>query len=133
MITGGKITSVEAKRESDEPITGLSINIALDNVTVKGSEVEIKYTYTANYESKVGMLKIIGVLNAKEDGKLAREIGDLWTKQKRLPDQFAEIVLNTVNFTCGTNGTLVVRAVNLSPPMIPPKIELAKGGASTRA
>jgi len=133
MITGGKIISVEAKRDSDEPITGLAINIALDTVTVKGGDVEIKYTYTASYENKVGTLKMSGVLSAKEDNKAAREIGDLWTKQKRLPDEFAEIVLNTINFTCGTNGTLVVRAVNLSPPMIPPKIEIAKGGGSTRA
>jgi len=127
MIVGGKIISVEAKRTSEEPITGLDINIAIDNVKVNGGGIEIKYLYTAKYAKDVGFLKIEGILNASEENAKAKSIGELWGKEKRLPDDFAELVLNTINFTCGTNGTLVVRPVNLSPPMIPPRIELAKG------
>ena len=74
-------------------------------------------------------MKIIGTLESKEDLKAAKEIESTWKASKKLPDAFAEIVLNTVNYTCGTNGTLVVRPVNLAPPLIPPKIELQKGGA----
>ncbi len=36
----------------------------------------------------------------------------------------AELVLNAINYACGTNGTLVVRAINLSPPIVPPRIQL---------
>ncbi|MFH1285207.1 MAG: hypothetical protein ABIH99_01360 [Candidatus Micrarchaeota archaeon] len=126
MITGGKITAVEAKREKDDPISGLSINIGLDDVKVKGENIEINYTYTVNYAENVGTLKIAGVLYAKEDAKKSASIGSSWKKDKKLPDDFAELVLNTINFTCGTNGTLVVRPINLSPPMIPPKIEISK-------
>ncbi|MBI5158899.1 hypothetical protein HY992_02150 [Candidatus Micrarchaeota archaeon] len=128
MITGGKITSVEAKRDKDDPITGLSINIGLDDLKVNGEDVEISYTYTVSYAQAVGTLKITGVLYAKETTKKAAEISKSWKDSRRLPNDFAEIVLNTINFTCGTNGTLVVRPINLSPPMIPPKIEIAKGG-----
>ncbi len=130
MIVGGKIMSVEAKRNNDSEVRGLDINIAVDDVKAEGENVEVHYTYSATYQENVGSLKITGVLNAKEDPKVAKEIVDTWKKEKRLPDQFAEIVLNTVNFTCGTNGTLVVRPVNLSPPMIPPRIQIAKGGAA---
>jgi len=129
LITGGKIISVEAKREKDDPITGLSINIGLDDIKVTGENIEIKYTYSVNYAEGVGSLKINGILYAKETTAKSKDISKKWSETKRLPDDFAEIVLNTINFTCGTNGTLVVRPINLSPPMIPPKIEIAKGGA----
>ena len=131
MITGGKITSVEAVRDKDDPITGLSINISLDGVKVNGGDIEIKYTYTVTYADGVGKLTIEGILFAKEDKALASSINKSWKDSKKLPNDFAEIVLNTINFTCGTNGTLVVRPINLSPPMIPPKIEIAKSGASS--
>lgn len=124
MITGGRIFSVEAKRNSEEPITGLAINIGIDDVTSEGNDLTIKYTYTADYAKNVGLLKIIGEITATEEH--AREIMLSWKKDKRLPEDFAELILNTINFTCGTNGTLVVRPINLSPPMVPPRIELAK-------
>ena len=124
MITGGKIFSVEAKRNNEDPIVGLSINIAIDDVANEGNDLEIKYTYTADYAKNVGTLKITGSINASEEH--AREIMLSWKKDKKLPEDFAEVVLNTINFTCGTNGTLVVRPINLSPPMVPPRIEIAK-------
>ncbi len=133
MITGGKINSVEAKRDKDDAISGLAINIGLDKVTVKGDDVTIAYTYTVAYADGVGSLKILGELYAKEEPKKATEISKSWSENRRLPNDFAEVVLNTINFTCGTNGTLVVRPVNLSPPMIPPKIEIAKAGAGAKA
>ncbi|MFH1447475.1 MAG: hypothetical protein ABIG39_01310 [Candidatus Micrarchaeota archaeon] len=124
MITGGKIFSVEAKRKNDEPITGLSINIGIDDVTSEGNDLQVKYTYTAEYAKDVGTLTISGAIMAQEEH--AREVVVSWKKDKKLPEDFAELILNTINFTCGTNGTLVVRPLNLSPPMVPPRIELAK-------
>ena len=130
MITGGKIISVEAKRDSDGQVTGMSINIGLDSLDVKGEDIEIAYTYTVSYAEKVGRLVIKGILYAREERGKAGEIAKSWKASKKLPLDFAEAVLNTINYACGTNGTLVVRPVNLSPPMIPPKIEIAKGGSA---
>ena len=67
MITGGRITSVEAKREKDGDIRGLDINIAVDEVSADGENVEVKYTYTATYQENIVSLRITGVLLAKED------------------------------------------------------------------
>ncbi|MDE1798246.1 MAG: hypothetical protein KGH63_02480 [Candidatus Micrarchaeota archaeon] len=131
MITGIRISSVEASRTSDEEIKGLDINIGIEAVKVIGPEVEITFTYTATYQQNVGVLKMGGSILSHEDPKYAKEIADAWAKDKHLPDAYSELVLNAVNFTCGTNGTLVVRPVNLAPPMVPPRIELNKGGAST--
>ena len=124
MITGIKLTKVEARRNKDDEISGLSINISVDSVAAKGGEVSIGFSYSATYAEGVGELKIGGTVTSKEDPKLSREISDKWEKEKKLPDAFAELVLNAINYACGTNGTLVVRAVNLSPPIVPPRIQL---------
>jgi len=130
MITGIRIDRVEAKREKNEDVKGLDVNIGIDNVKVSGPEIEIAFNYSATYQEKVGMLKMEGALLAHEDEKSAKEILDSWKKTKKLPDNFSEMVLNAINFTCGTNGVLVVRPVNLAPPMIPPRIQLKKQDAT---
>lgn len=127
MITGIRIDKVEARREKNEDIKGLDVNIGIDNVKVTGPEVEIAFSYVATYQEGVGVLKMSGALLAHEDKKTADGISKSWEKEKKLPDEFSELVLNAVNFTCGTNGVLVVRPVNLAPPMIPPRIQLKKG------
>lgn len=124
MITGIKITKAEARRDNDNEVSGLNINIGVDNVAAKGGDVTIEFNYAATYMDNVGELKMSGSLTSKEDAKLAKEIVDRWAKEKKLPDAYAELVLNAVNYACGTNGTLVVRAINLSPPIVPPRIQL---------
>ena len=130
MITNIRIGSVEAKRLRDAEITGLDINIGIDKVSVSGARVSIEFNYLATYKDSVGELKMTGMIETSEEPKMAKEIDSLWTKDKRLPDAYSELILNAVNFTCGTNGVLVVRPVNLAPPMVPPRIEMAKGGGS---
>ena len=124
MITGIKLSRVEAHRDKDDEITGLSINISVDSVSVKSGEVAIGFSYSATYAEGVGELKVGGTVTSKEDPKFSREISDKWEKDKKLPDAFAEMALNAINYACGTNGVFVARPVNLSPPIVPPKIQL---------
>ena len=124
MITGGKIVSVEAKRDKEDNVNGLNINIGLDDVAVKNDEVTIQYTFNVKYEDNVGNLKITGILQAKEDAKTIKEITKMWKGNKRLPNDFAEVVLNTINYTCGVNGTLVVQPLRLTPPMQLPRVRI---------
>lgn len=133
MITGIRIDKAEATRHKQEEIKGLDINISIDNVKATGQEFEIVFAYTVSYLDGVGELKMGGSIFSHEDAKMAKEINDTWAKDKRLPDAYSELILNAINFTCGTNGVLVVRPVNLAPPMVPPRIELAKGGAASAA
>ena len=124
MITGIKITEVSARRDKDTEMTGLNVNIGVDSVTVKGNEAEIAFNYTVSYAEGVGELKMKGSIISREDEKLLKEIKEKWGRDKKLPDAFAEIILNAINYACGTNGVFVVRPVNLSPPIIPPRIQL---------
>ncbi len=126
MITGERILEVSGKRLANEPIRGLNINIMLEAVTVKGEDIEMTYEYTATYEQNVGELKIKGVLTAKEDKKLAKEIEDEWKKSKKIPDSYAELILGAIQYSGSANGTLIARVCNLTAPLIPPKIQLGR-------
>lgn len=124
MITSGRITYAEVKKLKEESAAGLSINVTIDSVEAAKGMLEIKYTYVVSYEKDVATLKISGVIEAKEDSP--EKIVDEWKKRQKLPDGFAEELLNAINFTCGANGTLIVRALNLAPPMVLPKIQISK-------
>jgi hypothetical protein len=124
MITGGKIVYVEAKRDKEGPVKGLSMNVGIDDISTNGDQITIQYTFSVNYEDKVGQLKMSGLLFASEDRSRVKEIDDMWKKSKRMPEDFAELVLNTINYTCGVNGTFVVQPVRLSPPMQMPLVKV---------
>jgi len=94
MITGIRINSVEARRESDDEIKGLDINIGIEAVKVIGPEVEVTFTYTATYQKGVGTLKMGGSILSHEDPAYAQEIAAAWAKDKHLPDAYSELVLN---------------------------------------
>ncbi|MEM3555640.1 MAG: hypothetical protein QXF56_02910 [Candidatus Micrarchaeia archaeon] len=124
MITGGKIVHVEARRDKEGPVSGMNINIGIDDLVVKGDEITVQYTFLVEYQENIGNLKIVGVLYASEEREKAKAIEDMWKKTKKLPEDFAEVVLNTINYTCGVNGTFVVQPVRLSPPMQLPRVRV---------
>jgi hypothetical protein len=127
MIVGERILEVSGKKEPGATIKGLSINISLEDVkNTSSGQLEITYVYTANYDDNVGQIKIKGQLTAKEEDKLAREIGENWAKNKKFPDSYAETVLSSVNYSGMANGTLLARVLGLSAPLIPPKIQMPK-------
>ncbi len=130
MITGGTIDYVEAKREKEGDPKGIGIDIQLTAVKVEGRRITIKYDYKVVYNEGIGNMKMSGTLFADEDAKKAKEVEETYKKEKRLPDDFAEVVLNTISFTCGTNGIFVIRPVNLAPPLVPPKIQLSRPPAA---
>jgi hypothetical protein len=131
MIVGERILDVSGKKTANGSIKGLNINIALEDVQQQNGQVEITYVYTANYEENVGQIKIKGILMAKEEDKLAAEIVDMWKKNKKVPDVYAETVLSAVNYSGSANGTLIARVLGLTAPLIPPRIQLSKAPAAS--
>ncbi|MDO8553264.1 MAG: hypothetical protein Q7S22_00515 [Candidatus Micrarchaeota archaeon] len=126
MITGGRIDSIAGKKTSEDQIKGLNINIAIDTVKINGQKIEVGYTYIASYPDNVGEMTIKGVLFADEDKKISKEVEIEWQKNKKIPQVYAETILNAINYTGSANGTLIARVLNLSPPLVPPRISLSE-------
>ncbi|MEM3364677.1 MAG: hypothetical protein QXS93_04175 [Candidatus Micrarchaeia archaeon] len=128
---GVKLNYVEAKREKDSLISGLNININIDDVKAVGDDIVMDFTYSVTYAEDVGYLKVSGTVYAKDTTAGAKAIENGWRMEKKLPDDIAQPLLNLINFSSGVNGVFVARAVNLAPPLVPPRIEItSKGGAS---
>lgn len=126
MIVGERIIEISGKRAPKGSVTGLNINIALEDVQKQGDIVELTYVYTANYEENFGQIRIKGVLLAREEEKVANDILDTWKKGKKVPDGYAETVLSAVNYSGSANGTLLARVLGLTAPLIPPRIQISK-------
>lgn len=133
MITGNKILKIEGERKNMDLITGLKFNIGIEDVQIAGDGVTVKYTFEVNYSGKkeeVGHIKISGEIEAKEEKKVLNEIEKEWKDKKRLPIEFAETVINTINFVCGANGTLVSFPLGLTPPIPMPQAKLQPSESS---
>ncbi|MFH0737186.1 MAG: hypothetical protein V1827_00955 [Candidatus Micrarchaeota archaeon] len=140
MIVGERILEVSGNKALKGNPKGLGINIALEDVKLNEENkdiIEITYVYTANYQENIGEIKIKGILLEREDGKTskfdARNIAETWKKSKKVPDDYASIVLSQVNYSGSANGTLLARVLNLSAPLIPPRIQLNKGAEAGAA
>lgn len=128
---GVKLSYVEAKRERDALITGLNININIDDVKAINDDIMIDFTYSVNYADNIGYLKISGTVYAKDTVSEAKKLEEGWRMEKRLPNEIAQPLLNLINFSSGVNGVFVARALNLAPPLVPPRIEITSRGATT--
>ncbi len=127
MIVGERILEVSGTKALNANISGLSINISLEDVAkAADGNLEITYAYNVNYETGVGTMKIKGVLIAKEDDGLLKSVLDTWKSNKKLPDEYATMILSAVNYSGSANGTLVARVLGLTAPLIPPRIQLPK-------
>lgn len=126
MIVGNRVTKLEAAREKQEPRKGLNFKINIKDAKVTAKRVDVTYEYSALYTEDVGYIKLEGVITAEEDKKLLDEIKKEWTDKQRLPQSYAEIILNAINYFGGINGVLAARVVNLSPPIVPPRFSLTK-------
>ena len=126
MIVGNRVTKVSASRDKSEPRKGLNFKINIQDVKVTGKKVEITYDYEAEYTEGVGSIKIEGLMFAEEEKALCDEVKKEWSESKKLPQTYAEVILNAINYFGGVNGVLAARIVNLSPPIVPPKFTLSK-------
>lgn len=125
-IVGERIREISGRKQKAEQIKGLSMNISVDDVRVNDKNVEVDYSYAANYEEGVGNITIKGTILAIEDGMLSKKIADEWKKNKKLPEEYTTVILSAINYSGSANGTLLARVLNLAAPLIPPRIELSK-------
>jgi len=130
MITAERVLEVSGRKDKNEGFKGTNINLSITDVKVDGETIEMGYEYTVNYEEKMGMLRIKGVITAKEDKKLAESVRSEWMKSQKLPDDYAGVILSFINFSGAVNGTPIAKELGLPAPFVqfmPQRIQLPKG------
>jgi len=140
MISGLRISHVEASRTNEEAIMNMKFNINFDAVKVDNENVHVDFTFIANYEggeaakvTEVGTLKIVGTIMSKESKKEADEISNVWKSKKTLPIGFAEGIINLLNFECGARGTLLASSIGLLAPLPLSRAKLSEQPAAGKS
>jgi hypothetical protein len=130
MITGGKIIEVSAEKKSDEKNTGLEYDIKLSDLKRNGKIITVTYNYTINYKPEMAVMKIKGELNLEFEEARAKTIEEAYKKNKFVPTDVAEEVLNASNYTTTSIGTLLAFAIGVGAPINLPKTKLEQMPAS---
>lgn len=125
------LNATEAKREGFAPAENLDININIEDMKPVGELMGVDFVYTVTYKPKAGFLKITGTVYVADKPSEVKNMLDNWKKTKALPKELGEPLLNVVNLSAGVNGVFIARALNMAPPLIPPRLQITKSGGKS--
>lgn len=127
MISGGKILQLIGDRNKDKDgatVEGINFSINVDDMRFEKDRVVIRYAHTTTYSPDLATIKVVGELYVQNEPKV-KEIEEQWKKTKQLPPAFAEEVLNAINYSASTVGTLMAFGLNIRAPLSLPAARLA--------
>lgn len=120
------LDGAEAKKEVVGQPKNIAINIRINAMALSGDELKFKFTYEADYQPNIGFLRITGIAVATDKLAAAKEIFSRWQKDKTIAPEIASPLINAINMNAGMNSLFVARALNMSPPFLPPKLDIGK-------
>ncbi len=124
MITGGRITGVEGKKLHDGQVTGMAVNINIDDVRSDGDKMTVAYTYSIDYQPGLAKMSVSGevFLDEKNSGELVEK----WKKTKQFPPAVAEDMLTAINYAASAVGTLLAFALGVNAPLTISRARIAQ-------
>ncbi len=123
-IVRGRITKINAEKVKDAPISGIELGVEFDDVKANGSNLEIWFTYHAVYKQDVGIISMSGFLMFEMDEPNVKRIVEKFQKEKEFDAPLAENIVNSINYKCGTEAILPAKVLDLTAPIVPPRIGL---------
>ncbi len=107
-------------------------NVVLTNVektdlalgSMKQNAAKFHFEFKANYEPKLAIITLNGILTFFDKPEAVKEIVEGWKKDKKVPKDVMSSVLNTVLSRCNIEAMLFAREVNLPPPIPLPKVQV---------
>lgn len=135
MISGGRITGVEAKRLKEGLSEGLSVNINIDSVKRDGGKIVVSYSYTIDYSPEIAKMTVSGEIFLQEDEAEAKKIEKEWQDKKIIGPALAEELLTAITYSSSTVGTLAAFAIGVNAPINVPRARIVpkeEGGAKPK-
>ncbi|MFA6449815.1 MAG: hypothetical protein WCX65_10120 [bacterium] len=126
IIVRGRITKIDAEKFKDAPIAGIELGVEFDGVTSNGAFLEIKFTYHAFYKEDIGRITMAGFLMFEMDEVTAKRMSDKFAADREFEPSFMESVVNNINYKCSTEAIFPAKILELTAPIVPPRIGLRK-------
>jgi len=129
-IVGFNFTKISIERKG-EPKGRVDINnnISIKDVVAanfglgktKEKGVRISYEFTSNYNPDIAEILIAGdVLFIGEEND---EILKGWKKDKKMPKEIMQDLLNTIMMRCSVESMILTKDLNLPPPIPFPRLQ----------
>ncbi|MBI4452929.1 hypothetical protein HY637_05855 [Candidatus Woesearchaeota archaeon] len=134
MIVGFSFTKLSAEKgQTAKGKIDISNNVSIKDIQEddfslgkdkKQNVLRFVFEFTSKYEPDVGSILFEGELLYMEELKKSREILSDWKKDKKLPKELMEGLLNTVLTKCNVQALILSQQVNLPPPIPLPKVQV---------
>jgi hypothetical protein len=121
---GIRFYRVNAESSSDDNFTKLAVNVDISDLKVNGDGLRIDFSYAVDYQPGIAKLKFDGYALLGGTRAELDSAQNGWKKDRSLPRDIAEPLVNIIKFSAETNGVLVAKALNMVPPLLAPKIDL---------
>ncbi|HII17388.1 TPA: hypothetical protein HA361_05740 [Candidatus Woesearchaeota archaeon] len=134
-VVGFNFTKILAEKQE---VAKGKVNIK-NNVTITGIEesdislgkgdqkaMKISFTYTSEYEPKVGKVTIEGSMLYIAEPANAEDILKQWKKEKKIASDIIAPVLNATLSKCTVQALNLTQEINLPPPIQLPRVDLKK-------
>jgi len=133
MITHGRIVEVKATKKKDGNVTGMAVNVSVDNVAAEGNQVKVTYLYEISYQQDIASMSIKGELFTDANSDLGKKVMDGWKKNKQLPSDAAEEIITALTYAGSSVGTLLAFAININAPINVPRAKVGPAGQQPKA
>ncbi len=131
-IVGFNLTKINVQREGVVKANiKVNNNIQIKDIketklrlgTDKQKTLDISFVYTTKYDPKIGNIELEGDVLLLEEAKKAKQIEKEWKKNKKIPADYVEPVMNSILNRCTVEAILLSREVNLPTPVPLPKVQ----------
>ncbi len=102
------------------------------NFMDKKTALNVEFVFTCKFEPGVGLIELKGnAIELLEDDK-TKEALDKWKKDKKLPTDVAQKILNSLLNKCYVESLILSNSMNLPSPVPLPKIKTGVKGAKPK-
>ncbi|RLE47648.1 hypothetical protein DRJ25_01890 [Candidatus Woesearchaeota archaeon] len=92
--------------------------------TAKQTVLEVSFKFTADYDPKIANITVEGSLTYFDKPDKVKECVEKWKKEKKMPDEVLNVVLNQIVTKSNIEALILAREVNLPPPIQLPKVSV---------
>jgi hypothetical protein len=92
--------------------------------TAKQTVLNVDFKFTADYDPKIAKIEIDGTLTYFEKPEKVKECVEKWKKDKKMPDDILNDILNHIVSKSNLEALFLAREVNLPPPIALPKVQV---------
>ncbi|MFH1848899.1 MAG: hypothetical protein ABH879_01805 [archaeon] len=134
-IVGFNFTTMHVeKKDVVKGKINISNNVSITTVektdlalgTAKQEGIKFTFEFVSRYEPEIGNIKIVGHVLLLDSKERTNDILSMWKKEKKVPQDVMENILNTVLSKCNIQALILSKEVNIPPPIMLPKVNVKK-------